>query len=426
MKFSPASTLAAVCALIGAIAASPATADTASFYKGKVMTMYVGVSAGGGYDAYARLIAKHIVRHIPGNPRMIVKNLTGAGGMRMTNSLYNVFPQDGTHVAIMMRNLVSEPLFGNKGARFDGSKFQWLGSANQEYSLCTFWHTTPIKTIDDLLTKPAIVGGISKGSTTDIHARLVNNLLGGKLRLVTGYPGGADINLATERREVDGRCGWSWSSINATGADWLRDKKISLTIQFAMKKHPDLPNIPLIRDLVKDKADRQALDVHLSAQVYGRPFATGPKVPADRAAALRKAFWATMTDPVFLAEAKRRRIQIDPAPGAEVAKLVNAAYALPPEIIQRALVAGTSSDKTKVSKAVVKVLTHAGVISGIKSGGRRVSWKGDGKKGKLRVSGRRTKILVAGKKAKRKHLKIGMNCAFTVKGAQSALKIDCK
>ena len=344
----------------------------------------------------------------------------------MMNSLYHVFAQDGTNVAIIMRNLVSEPLFGNKAAKFDGSKFQWLGSANQEYSMCTFWHTSPIKNYEDLISKPAIVGGISKGSTTDIHARLVNNLLGGKLRLVTGYPGGADINLATERGEVDGRCGWSWSSINATGADWLKNKKISLTIQFAMKKHPDLPHIPLIRDLVTDPADKKALDVHLSPQVYGRLFATGPKVPADRAAALRKAFWATMTDPVFLAAAKKRRLQIDPAPGEQVAKLVNAVYAMPREFIDRAQLVGTSSDRTKVSKAVIPVETHMGKISGIKSAGRRVSWAGGGKKGKLRVSGRRTAILIAGKKAKRKSLVIGMQCAFTVKGAQTALKIDCK
>ncbi len=410
----------------GVALAAPAAADVASFYKNKTMTMYVGVSAGGGYDAYARTIAQHIVRHIPGNPRMIVKNLTGAGGMRMTNSLYNVFRQDGTNIAIMMRNLVSEPLFGNKAARYDGSKFQWLGSANQEYSLCTFWHTSPIKTYEDLISKPGIVGGISKGSTVDVHARLVNNLLGGQLRLVTGYPGGADINLATERGEVDGRCGWSWSSINATGADWLRDKKISLTIQFAMKKHPDLPNIPLVRDMVTDPADKQALDVHLAPQVYGRPFATGPKVPADRAAALRAAFWATMTDPVFLAAAKKRRLQIDPTPGEQVAKLVKAVYAMPREIIERARIAGTSSERTQVSKAVVPVETHMGKISGIKSSGRRVSWAGGGKTGKLRVSGRRTAILIAGKKAKRKALQVGMSCAFTVKGAQTALKIDCK
>lgn len=256
-----------ICLALGLAVATPAAADVASLYKNKTPTMYVGVSAGGGYDAYARIVAAHMGRHIPDKLRIIVKNLTGAGGMRMTNAFYNAFAQDGTNMAIMMRNLVSEPLFGNKGTKFDGTKLQWLGSANQEYSLCTFWHTKPTKTYEDLISKPGIVGGISKGSTTDVHARLVNNLLGGKLKLVIGYSSGAGINLATERGEVDGRCGWSWSSINPTGADWLRDKKISLTIQFAMKNHPGLPHIPLIRDLVKDPDDKKALDVHLSAQV---------------------------------------------------------------------------------------------------------------------------------------------------------------
>ncbi len=416
---------AGACILLGAAAANPAAADMASFYKGKTMTIYIGVSAGGGYDAYARLLARHIVRHIPGNPRMIAKNYTGASGLRMVNALYNVFPQDGTSIAHIGRSLVSEPLMGNKGAKFDGSKIQWLGSFNSENSMCTFWHKSPIKTLDDLLTKPSIVGGIARGSTMDIHAKLVNNLIGGKMRLVTGYPGGADVNLATERGEVDGRCSWSWSSIQATGADWLRDKKINLVIQFAFKKHPDLMHVPLIRDLVTNKKDRDALDVHLAPQVYGRPVGIGPKVPNDRYQMLKKAFWATMHDAKFLADAKKRRLPINPTSGDDVTKLVKRVYAMPKDVIAHAQLIGTSSKRTQVSKAVVPVVTHKGVISGVKRAGRRVSWKGGGKKGKLRVSGRRTKVTIGGKKAKRKALKAGMQCQFTVKGASTALKIAC-
>ncbi|MDX1484821.1 MAG: hypothetical protein R3229_10085 [Alphaproteobacteria bacterium] len=406
--------------------AGPATADVASFYKGKVMTVYIGVSAGGGYDAYARTIARHITRHIPGNPRMVAKNYTGASGMRMVNSLYNVFKQDGTNIAHISRNLVSEPLFGNKAAKFDGSKIKWLGSANQEYSLCTFWHTHKINSVEDMLSRKLIMGGISVGSTIDIHTRLANNLLGGEMRLVTGYPGGADINLAMQRGEVEGRCAWSWSSINATGYQWLRDKKITYVLQFAMKKHPDLPHVALIRDLVKDPKDKQALDVHLSPQLYGRPFGTGPGVPDDRFKALRKAFWDTMHDKTFLAEAKKRRLPIDPAPGEEVEKLVKMVYAFPPDVIARAKEIGQTAARVSVAKAKVPVFTHVGKITRVRAGGRRVSWAGDGKKGKLRVSGRRTKITVAGQKAKRKALKVGMECTFKVKGAQSALNIDCK
>lgn len=398
----------------------------ADFYKGKTMTMYVGLSAGGGYDAYARTVARHLVRQIPGNPAIVTKNLTGAGGMRQVNGMYNVFPQNGTVVGVISRNLVSEPLFGNKAAKFDGSKFFWLGSANQEYSLCVFWHKSKFSTTEDLLRKNPIMGGIAVSATTDIHARLVNNVLGGSLKLITGYPGGADINLAIQRGEVDGRCSWSYSSIKATAPDWIRDNKIHMVLQVGVKKHPELPQIPLIGDLVTDPRDKKALQVQVAPQAYGRPFATGPKVPKARAEMLRKAFWATMKDPKFLAEAKTRRLEIDPMRGEEVQKLINANYALPKEILARAGEIATSSARTQVSKAVIPIETYSGKITKIKSGGRRVSWKGDSAKGKLRVSGRRTKITVAGKKAKRKALKVGMNCAFKVKGAQTALNIDCK
>ncbi len=421
-----ASAMGAVGLGLTAGAGAAAADDVADFYRNKVMTMYIGVSAGGGYDAYARMVARHIVRLIPGHPRMVAKNMTGAGGILMVNSLYQTFKQDGTVLAHISRNLISEPLFGNKATKFDGSKIKWLGSANQEYSLCTFWHTHKVETVKDMLAKPWIMGGVSVGSTIDIHTRLANNLLGGNMRLVTGYPGGADINLAMQRGEVQGRCAWSWSSINATGYQWLKGKKITMVLQFGMKKHPDLKNVALIRDLVTNEKDKQALDVHLSAQLFGRPFGMGPGVPDDRFAAMRKAFWDVMHDKKFLAAAKKRRLAIDPASGDEVQKLVETVYSFPPDVIARAKEIGASEARTQTSKAVVPEFTYAGKITKLGSGGRRVSWKGAGNKGKLRVSGSGTKITVAGKAAKRKALKVGMDCTFRVKGAQTALKIDCK
>ena len=421
-------TLAAT-AMVTALTAGITTAtaqDMASFYSGKTMTMYVGLSAGGGYDTYARTIGRHMVRHIPGNPRMVTKNLTGAGGMRQANGMYNVFPQDGTVIGIISRNLVTEPLFGNKAAKFDGSKFYWLGSANTEYSLCVFWHKSKFSTTEDLLRKRPVMGGIAVSATTDIHARLVNNLLGGSIKLITGYPGGADINLAMQRGEVDGRCSWSYSSIKATAPDWLRDNKIHMLLQVGVSKHPELPQIPLIGDLVKDPKDKKALQVQIAPQAFGRPFATGPGVPKARAAMLRKAFWDTLHDPKFLAEAKKRRLEITPMAGADVQKLIDDVYALPKDVLARSREAATSSARTTVAKAVVPVVTYTGKITALKSGGRRVTWKGATAKGKLRVSGRGTKITLAGKKAKRKALKVGMACSFRVKGAQTALNIDCK
>jgi tripartite-type tricarboxylate transporter receptor subunit TctC len=418
-------TTATAIALVAGMTGS-AAADVASFYKGKVITMYISFSAGGGYDAYARLIMRHMVRHIPGNPRGVAKQYTGAGGVRALNALYNVFPQNGTAIGQVGRSAIAQPLWGNKGAKFDGSKLKWLGSANTEYSLCVFWHESKFKTTEDLLTGKPAMGGVGIGSSIDVFTLLTNNLLGANIKLITGYPGGADINLAMQRKELDGRCGWSWSSILSTAGTWLRDDKINMTLQYGLKKHPDLQQIPLVTDLVKSERDKQALKVHLAPQVYGRPFAVGPKVPDDRYKALRTAFWKTLHDPVFLADAKKRRLPITPTSGEEVAKLVKEIYALPKDLLAYADKVGNSRDTTTVVKAVIPVNTYQGSITKIKRGGRRVSWKGAGKGGKLRVSGSKTKIFVAGKKGKRKTLTVGMNCAFTVKGAQTALKIDCK
>lgn len=259
-------------ALTATLPAQVSADEVADFYKGKTITTYVGVSAGGGYDAYARTIGQYLVRNLPGKPKIITKNLTGAGGMRMVNAMYNVFPQDGTVIAHIGRNLVTAPLFGVKAAKYDGAKLQWLGSANTEYSLCIFWHKSKFSTTEDLLRKNPVMGGISLTATTDIHARLVNNLLGGSLKLITGYPGGSDINLAFQRGEVDGRCSWSYSSIKATAPDWLRDNKLHLVLQVGVSKHPDLPQIPLIGDLVTDPQDKQALQAQIAPQAFGRPF----------------------------------------------------------------------------------------------------------------------------------------------------------
>lgn len=404
-----------------------AAADVASFYKNKTVTMYIGYSAGGGYDAYGRLIMRHMVRHIPGNPKHVAKQYTGAGGVRVLNAIYNVLPQDGTAIVGAGRSVIAQPLFRNAAkAKYDGSKFKWLGSANQEYSLCVFWHQSKYKSTEDLLTKKPNMGGVGIGSSIDVFTLLVNNLLGAKQKLITGYPGGADINLAMQRRELDGRCGWSLSSIKSTAPTWIRDNKINFTLQHALSKHPELQAVPLITDLVKNERDKQALKVHLAPQAYGRPFAVGPNVPEDRFRALRTAFWKTMNDPVFRADASKRKLPINALKGEDVQKLINEIYALPKDVLAYADKVGNSREGTQVATAVIPVETYQGAITRIKSGGRRVSWKGTSASGKLRVSGRKTKIFVAGKKGKRKVLKVGMNCAFTVKGAQTALKIDCK
>jgi len=399
-------------------------AASADFYKSKRMTMYIGYSAGGGYDRYARSTARHMHRHIPGNPKIISKNLTGAGGLRMTNALYGRFKQDGTIVGIIPSRSALEAIQGNPGAKFNATKFQWLGSANKETAICTFWHTAPIKTVDDLLTKSAIVGGIGPGTGSDTNTMMLNNLMGTKLRLITGYPGSADLSLAMERGEVDGRCGHTWSSVRATQKKWLDAKKIVIPLQLALKANPELKGVPLVTKYIKNDLDLKALKMIVAPLTMGRPFAVGPKVPKDRVKILRAAFMATMKDKEFLKEAKKGRVPINPVSGAEVQTLVANLYAQPPEVIKRMSEAISKTNNTRITKAVVKTYTHRGKITALKRGGKRVSWKGKEAKGKLRVGGK-TKITVGGKTAKRKALKVGMSCTFKVKGAQKALGIDC-
>ncbi|MEE8214419.1 MAG: hypothetical protein V3R79_07525, partial [Alphaproteobacteria bacterium] len=255
-----------------ALAAASGTAmaqSEKSFFKGKRMTMYIGYSAGGGYDRYGRTLGRNMGRHIPGNPKFTAKNYTGAGSMRLANSLYNTFKQDGTNVATFGRQVPLEHLTGNPKAKFNANKFNWLGSINQETSTCAFWHTSGIKTVDDLFNKNPIVGGTGVGSGTDIQAMMLNNLIGSKLRLISGYPGGVDINLAMERGEVHGRCAWSWSSVIATQKNWVDQKKVVFPLQIALSPHPDLAHIPMVTSFITKKKDRQALELILSALTMG-------------------------------------------------------------------------------------------------------------------------------------------------------------
>jgi tripartite-type tricarboxylate transporter receptor subunit TctC len=247
-------------------------------------------------------------KHIPGNPKFVAKNRPGAGSMLLANELFNVMPSDGTAVGIIGRGQVMEPLFGTAEAKFDPSEFVWLGSANNEVSICVSWHETDIKTLDDFLTMPMIVGGTGPGADTDTFPKVLNNIIGTKLKLVTGYPGGNDILLAMERGEVDGRCGYSWSSAKSRKADWIRDKKINILMQMSTAKHPDLPDVPFVMDFAKTERDKQVLGLIFARQAWGRPFLAPPGVPEDRAKALQVAFMATMEDPEFLADARKSRI----------------------------------------------------------------------------------------------------------------------
>src|SRR5215204_153619 len=278
----------------------------ADFYKGKNVDLMIGYSVGGGYDVYARLIARHMGKHIPGNPTVTPKNMEGAGSLRLANWLYNVAPKDGTVFGTIGRGTGFDPLLGHKQAQFDGIKFNWIGSANDEVSVCVSWNKPGnVTKFEELYTKQLTVGGTGAAADTDQFPRILNNVLGTKMKIVTGYPGGNDVNLALERGEVDGRCGWSWSSVESTRANWVKDKKINVLVQLALQKHPDLPDVPLVTDLAKTDEQRQVLKIIFARQVMGRPFLAAPHLPKERVRAPRSAFQATMKDPEFMTDADK-------------------------------------------------------------------------------------------------------------------------
>jgi tripartite-type tricarboxylate transporter receptor subunit TctC len=319
---------------------APASAQSvADFYRGKSIDLDIGYSVGGGYDLYARLIARRLGGHIPGNPTVVPKNMEGAGSLRLANYLYSAAPNDGTVIGATSRGAAFDPLLGETGARFDASKFSWIGSANNEVSVCVASASSGFTKFADLLEKPLTIGSTGAADDTYQFPALVNAVLGTKFKIVTGYPGGNDVSLALERGEVQGRCGWSWSSIKTTRFNWVRDKRIIVLVQMSLSKHPDLPDVPLIMDLAKTNEQRQIFKMIFARQTMGRPYLAPPGVPADRLAALRQGFMDTMTDKEFLDEAEANKFEINPVNGEELEKLVKDVYRTPPEIAKKAAAA---------------------------------------------------------------------------------------
>ncbi len=328
------------CLLAAILALAPLSEARAGavedFYKGRTITVLIGYSPGGSYDAAARVLAKYMGKYIPGTPNIVTQNMPGAGTLTLANSLYNVSPRDGTAFGIFARGMAMEPLVGRSETRFDASRYTWIGSSTNEISLCATYTTAPVRTWQDALSKDFTVAGNGSGSDPDVFTNVLHNLFGLKGRLITGFPGSAEISLAMERGEVDGRCGWSWSSIKAEKADWLKDKKLNLIVQLALQKAGDLPDTPLITDLAVNERQRQILKLIFGRQTMGRPFAAPPGVPEDRALALRTAFDAVMKDPEYIAEALKRGLEVNPVSGQDVAKLVSELYATPKDIVNEA------------------------------------------------------------------------------------------
>ncbi len=326
---------AAWCVLVGSLQAASAGAQSAvDFYPGKQIILMVGSSPGGGYDAIARVVARHLGQHVPGNPSIIVQNTPGGGSITMSNRIYRTEPQDGTVLGLVQRGVLLAQLLKQSNVQFDVTKFNWIGSVSPDTSLVVAWNTAPVKTVQDLLVKELIVGGTGATSDLESSARLLNATIGAKFKIVSGYPGQADVLLAMERGEIQGSADWSWSEIKTRHLDYVKDGKINLILQNALRKTPDLPNVPLAMDFIKDKTDRKAAELYFGLKQIARPILAGPGVPADRLETLRKAFMALKDDAEYEADAKRIGLD-DPTPAGEIDSFVKAAAAASPEVVRR-------------------------------------------------------------------------------------------
>jgi tripartite-type tricarboxylate transporter receptor subunit TctC len=328
-------------ALIGVwtvlLLATPAAAQSVeAFYKGKRLNIVVGSAVGGGYDAYARLVSRHLGRYIPGNPTFVVQNMPGAGGAVAASYLYNVAAKDGTVLEIFQREVLVAPLLESRNIenRYDAQRFNWLGSLNSETGTIVVRGTTPHKTFNDLLTTQLLVG--SSGPSSDFMTIFMNSVIKTKMKIVTGYRSATEVYLAVERGEVEGRVSNGWSGDKGIVAPWLRDGRARLLVAITLKKSLELPDLPLITEFVHNANDRQVMDLILAGGLWGRPFALPPDVPADRVAALRKAFVDMTKDADFLAEAKKLDLDLDVMDGAQLDDILRKAYASPPEIVEAA------------------------------------------------------------------------------------------
>ncbi len=316
-------------------AATGASADVADFYRGKTLRIFVGYGPGAGYDVYARLLGRHIARHVPGQPTVIIQNMPGAASLTMTNHIYNVAPRDGTAIGLPARGLFIEPLFGNNNARFEARKFTWIGSMSKDVALCFSWHTSGIRKLEDATKREVLVGSASTTSSSYQMPVLVNALLGTKFKPLLGYVDAGGVGIAMERGEVEGYCSFTWGSMKSARPKWIEQKQINILLQLALAKHRELPHVPLSGDLAKDEAGRQAFALVLADQEMGRPVFAPPDVPSDRVTALRRAFDDTMKDRDFLADAARMSIDLDPIDGHAVEDILARIYATPKDVIER-------------------------------------------------------------------------------------------
>jgi tripartite-type tricarboxylate transporter receptor subunit TctC len=328
--------MAVSCLITAPIASAQDAVET--FYKGKQVSIIVGSSPGGGYDTYARLLARHFGNAIPGNPQIVVQNMSGAGSNRAAGFIYSVAPKDGTAIGAIFPGAVLQPLLSTTTVPHDPSQLVYLGSANSDVYVCFVRADAPVKAFKDMLTTELIIGASNPGATTYDLPLLLNNVLGTKFKIVTGYPGSREITLALDRSEVQGACGLGWTGIETMHPDWFTQDKVRVLVQLSTKGHADLNKrgVPRAADLARNDDDRRVIELVFSQGIFGRPYVLPPVTPADRVAALRKAFVAALDDGALRGEADKMHLDIEPIAGEDLQILVAGLYATPAHLVERA------------------------------------------------------------------------------------------
>ena len=318
-----------------AFAGTAAAQSAAEFFKGKTITILIGTSAGNDYDFRGRLLSRYMGRHIPGEPQLIPRNMPGGGGVVATNYVAAVAPRDGTTLYMIMSNMMTSQAMSGQGVTFDTRKFRWLGNTTSSPNVVNSWHTTGITRIEQTRTQELVIGA-PVGTAGVLYGTALNMVAGTKLKIVTGYPGGGEVNIAMERGEVSGRGSNSWASWKSTKPDWIREKKLNILVQVGLTRHPELADVPLLLELATNDLDRQVMAFISAETSIARAIVAPPDVPADRIEALRRAFDATMKDPEVLAESNKTSLDLSPMRGEDAQKIADGIVNATPEVIARA------------------------------------------------------------------------------------------
>ncbi len=306
-------------------------------FSGKSVEILIGFGPGGGHDAYGRALGQFLGKHLPGNPAVVVRNMPGAGSLAVLNHIASVAPGNGLTLGTFDPQLLIAPLLGDPNARYDVTKLRWIGSIVDGTNVCLTWTASGITAWEDLMSdKPVSFGSTGPAAALYQHTAILKNMFGAKINMVSGYKGTAEVRLAMERGEITGNCGDNWASLKGTAPELIADNKISIPVQFAVKKHPELPDVPLVLDKANNDQDRAALRVLLAGQATGRPYAAPPSTPPDVVATLREAFDRTMVDPEFVQFAEKMRLDLAPVAGAEMERMIGEIYRTSPAAVERA------------------------------------------------------------------------------------------